>query len=410
MSAALWPSRWPAEDGGPRRLETPLDGAALGLGSGRLSVVSRLSMVSTMVVLREPGEVYLLCHTGGDAAVSWLEQIDPVTLETIRRSPDLAGGPTWPGGVAAHANGSLYVVFGRHAHRLSASLEVLASRELPRQRSYNSFVVLPDGCLAMKDFPRGEMTPSELLVLEPDGLRVVARLELPEPSIARLSADGADIYVVGDESLIRVWWTGEMLVLDDAFVARYRTLDGQTYGWDAVIAGGAAWFLDNGLGADGYVGHFRGVGVSSSPLHLVRVDLATGAVQLAEVCGLPNGLIANPPAVDVERGVAVGYDSGNGVVTAFRIDATGIRDALWTRELNHAAHPVLFPATGELVLCDTDIARNAEQVVVLDIVTGSELGRADTGSPVQSVVFNAPGFDHDLYCCSFTTVSRVSVT
>jgi hypothetical protein len=368
-----------------------------------------MAMVSTMVVLREPGEVYLLCHTGGDDAVSWVEQIHPHTLETVRRSPDLPGGPTWPGGVAAHANGSLYVVFGCHAHRLSATLEIEASTELPRRRSYNSFVVLPDGCLATKDLPRGELTPSELLVLEPESLHIVARLELPEPSIARLSADGDDIYVVGDHSLLRVRWTGTSLELDDAFDARYRTIDGQTYGWDAVIAGGAAWFLDNGLGSDAYVGHFRGVGVSAAPLHLVRVDLATGAVQLAEICGLPNGLVANPPAVDIKRGVAVGYDSSNGVVTAFRIASDGIGESLWTRPMNHAAHPLLFPDTGELVLCDTDIARNAEQAVVLDIESGAELARVDTGSPVQSVVFGAPGFERDVYFCSFTTVSRVSV-
>ena len=67
---------------------------------------SRTSMVNTMVVLRDPGEVYLLCHTGGDDAVSWVEQLHPTTLETLRRSPDLPGGPTWPGGLAAHADGS----------------------------------------------------------------------------------------------------------------------------------------------------------------------------------------------------------------------------------------------------------------------------------------------------------------
>ncbi len=45
---------------------------------------------------------------------------------------------------------------------------------------------------------------------------------------------------------------------------------------------------------------------------------------------------------------------------------------------------------------------------MLDIEDGSELARADTGSPVQSVLFPAAGFDGDLYLCSFTTVSRVT--
>ena len=153
VTSGLWDSTWPAEDGGPQRRQAPNGAAGLDLQPGeRLAAVSRMSIASTMVVLRGPDEVYLLCHTGGDDAISWVEQIDPLTLATVRRSPDLPGGPTWPGGIAAHADGSLYVVFGNHAHRLSPDLEVLASVALPRRRPYNSFVVLPDGHLATKDF------------------------------------------------------------------------------------------------------------------------------------------------------------------------------------------------------------------------------------------------------------------
>jgi hypothetical protein len=414
---SLWPSPWPAEDGGPRRRQAPSDGVGLDAAGSVASVTSRLSIACTMVVLREPGEVYLLCHTGGDDAISWVEQIDPHSLETIRRSPDLPGGPTWPGGIAAHANGSLVVVFGRHAHRLSADLSDVRTVELPRNRPYNSFVVLPDGCIATKDFggarpghPDGDdLGASQLLVLHPDDLRVLATCDLPEPSIARLSADGAEVYVVGDTSLQRVRWSGSTLTLDNEFRPVYRTIEGQTYGWDAVIDGGAAWFLDNGAGNERYAGCFRGLGVSTAPLHLVRVGLADGSVQLSEVCGLPGGLIANPPAVDIERGIAVGYDSGNGVVTAFDLEADGrCASVRWQRQWNHAAHPIRLPSSGEIVLCDFDTERNAEQLLVVDIDTGEELARVDTGSPVQSVLFGAVGFERDLYFCSFTTVTRVS--
>lgn len=416
--AGYWPSAWPGEDGGPARRQAPQQGSAgLGLTPGdTLTVTSRMALASTMVVLRDPGELYLLCHTGGDAAVSWVEQIDPHTLEPMRRSPDLPGGPTWPGGLACHANGSLYVVFGNHAHRLSAALELEASVELPRFRPYNSFVILPDGCIATKDFGgvrAGAIEPdglgaSELLVLSPDDLSILASCELPEPSIARLSADGNDIYVVGDTGLQRVRWNGTSLALDAAFRPIYRTIDGQTYGWDAVIDAGAAWFLDNGEGSNRFIGTFRGQGLNTAPLHLVRVDLASGAVSLTEICGLPGGLIANPPAIDPVRRIAVGYDSGNGVVAAFRFDESGATTPLWQREMNHAAHPLRFPDTGELVLCDHDAARGTDQVVIVDIETGDELARADTGSPVQCVLFGAPGFGRDLYVCTFTTVTRIS--
>ena len=71
-----------------------------------------------MVVLRAPGEVFVLRHTLGrrpqrDPSTRMGRADRPRTLEPQARSPDLPGGPFWPGGLAAHANGSLHVVFGR---------------------------------------------------------------------------------------------------------------------------------------------------------------------------------------------------------------------------------------------------------------------------------------------------------
>ncbi len=371
-----------------------------------------------MLVLRDPGEVFLLRHTFGPTAVSWVERIDANTLEVLGRSDDLAGGPTWPGGLAAHANGSLYVVFGNHAHRLTPDLRVVASRKLPRPSPYNSFVLLADGHLATKDFggaPAGHdaathaPAPAELLVLEPEALEIVARCTLPEPSVARLSADGDTVYVVGTATLFRVRWDGSRLTRDTGFAGGYRTMAGQSYGWDAVLALGAAWFLDNGAGSERYAGTFRGMGISPAPLHLVRVDLATAAVTLTEICGLPNGLIANPPVVDEARRIVVGYDSANGVLAAFDIDSDGATSLRWRREQNHACHPLLFADTGELVTNDHDPARMADAIVVLDIETGEERLRVSAGSAVQSVLFPAPGFGRDFYYCSFAAVTRVAV-
>ena len=215
-----------------------------------------------------------------------------------------------------------------------------------------------------------------------------------------MSAQGNDIYVVGDPSLLLARWDGARLSHDDEFVARYRTIDGQTYGWDCVLTAGAAWFLDDGDGSERFSGTLRGNGLSTAPLHLVRVDLATGAVRLAEVCGQPGGLVANPPVVDERRGVVVGYDSGNGVVVGFDLDTLTPR---WRRDQDHACHMILYAESGELVTGDqTD-------VVVLDIATGGELARADTGSGVQCVLFPTPGFARDFYVCSLTTIARVAV-
>lgn len=308
---------------------------------------------------------------------------------------------------SAHANGSLYVVFGHHAHRLGPDCQPLSLRRLPRERPYNSFVILADGHLATKDFAKDGEEPSELLVLEPDQLEIVARLPLPERSIARLTGVGTDVYVVGDTSLLRAHWDGAELLLDGAFRPRYRCQEGPTYGWDAVVDAGAAWFLDDGEGTERYTGTFTDRGVSEAPLHLVRCDLGTGEVLLTEICGLPAGIVANPPAIDPERHIAVGYDSTNGALCGFRFDDTGRLTPLWQRRQNHGGHMLRFADTGELATGHHDARRGADQVVVIDIETRVERARADTGSPVQSVLFPAPGLDRDFYVCSFTTLTRV---
>jgi hypothetical protein len=369
-----------------------------------------------MVVTRDPGELYLLRHTAGDAAVSFVERVDPESLEPLAVSPELAGGPAWPGSLAAHANGSLYVVFGEHAHRLDPDLGVVASAALPRHLPYNGFVVMDDGTIVTKDFAgsrpgrlvaAADRLGCQLLALEPERLEVVAACTLPEPSIARLSAEGDTVYVVGDTSLLRVRWDGERLRHDEGFVVPYRTREGQTYGWDCVLCGGAAWFLDDGDGGEGYTGTLRGHGRSTAPLQLLRADLEDATLVATEICAEPGGLVTNPPVVDLERGVAVGYDSGNGVMAAFTIGADGGLAPRWRRHQDHAAHMVLF-GTGQLVTGDFDAGRGAEQAVVLDISTGDELCRVDTHSPLQSVLFPAVGHGGDVYCCTFATLTRLS--
>ena len=424
--AGYWPSHWPCEDGGPRRTQAPASDVALDLQPGkRLSVHSRNVMVACMTVLRDPGELYLQGHLGaGKEATSWVERIDPESLEPVKKSPPLAAGRFWPGGVAAHANGSIYVTFGRWCHRLDPDCQPVAARELPRDRAYNSLIVLPDGHLVMKDFAGGDgvhalpagVRGSELVVLEPENLEMACRYELPEGSIARLSADvAADgtplVYVIGDRHAMRLRWDSASTSLDveDEWTTKYMRFDGQTFGWDVVLEAGSAWFLDNGEGTSAFGPSFRGKGQASSPLHLVRIPLDRAEPTYLEVCGRPGGIIANPPLIDGDRRIAVGYDSGNGVVTAWRFGEPGEASELWRRDQNQAGHMIRFPGTGEVVSYDYDHEHHTEQVVVLDIESGEEKGRVAINSPMQCVVFPSVGWNRDIYTTTFSTIARVFV-
>jgi hypothetical protein len=355
--AALWPSRWPAEDGGPHR-DQLVAGVALDIADDERLVLSahRDAYAATMLVLRDPGELFALRHTIGarplrDDSACWVERLHPLTLAPLGRSPELPGGPFWPGGLAAHANGSLYVVHGNHCHRLSPDLAVLASARLPRARPHNSFVVLCDGSIAVKDLDRDATDPAELMLLDPTTLEPrCPPLTLPEPSVARLSAERNVVYVVGTESIWRVLWDGARLTLDEDWHVRYHGGPRHSYGWDPVIAGGHVWFLDNG--EHDYATTMRGAARSTGSVRHIRVAVGDAAdVEIVEVSEAPRGTVTNPPLYDPGRRIAVAYDSGNGIVQAFRFDGSRL-SRLWRRELSHAGHMIHYPPSGELVLHD----------------------------------------------------------
>jgi hypothetical protein len=412
VKSALFDSPWPAEDGGPRRQLIPRS-AGLGLRAGeRLEATTRHVMFANMVVLRAPGEVFLQGSTppGPDNA-AFVERIDPATLEPIVRSPELdAGGVWWPGGIVAHANGFLYVTHGTFCHQLDRDCRVVASRRLPRATPYNSLLVLSDGRLVMKNMVMDGSARSAFVVLDPDGLEPVGpEVEIPEGSIARISADVDDtVYVVGDHTIFRLPYEDGRLRLDDWRVRYVTASDAeQSYGWDPVIAGGHAWFLDNG--ANDFSQSFRGGGRASGPIHLVRVSLDDARDwELFTPFGVPHGTVANPPAFEPSRRIAVAFDSGNARLAAFRFEGPGRFERLWEQPFGASNHFLLYPDTGEVVVNDfqEDVGEHA---VLLDLETGVEKGRAAIPSPMQSVVFQAAGFGRDFYTCTFATLARVAV-
>ena len=414
MSLGYFASPWPCEDGGPARLQAARGSSALALQSGeRLKCVTRNTLLSTMTVLGDPGEVYLLTHSAlrahlGMDTTACVERIDPHTLQPLQRSKRLPGGPMWPGGMAIHRNGDIYVVYGRHAHRLGRDCGLKATYPLPLHQAYNSFVVLDNGQIVTKNL--SDHHPALLTVLDPDTLRpACADIPCPEASSARLSAVGNTLYVVGVRSIFRYHWSdaAHSLVRDEAWTWDYVGASTQSYGWDPVIDGQSAWFMDNGLHR--YRINMLGAGVRQTPNRLLRVSLVdTQDHACVDVSGLRGGSITNPPLVDRQRRIVVGFDSANKVLQAWRIEQDQTLVSLWTQpDFGVASHLLLYPQSGELVV--NDYRRLGEEVVVLDIETGTERARVRSGGLTQGVVFPSVGWERDLYWCSMGRVARIFV-
>jgi hypothetical protein len=408
-------SPWPAEDGGPQRLQSPHSIAGLDMQEDEtLQCTTRNTLMSTMTVLGAPGEVYLLTHSAlrsklGLPTTACVERIDPISLKTLCRSPRLPGGPMWPGGMAIHSNGSIYVVYGRYAHRLDRQCALLASHPLPVNQAYNSFVILDNGLIVTKNL--SETTPARLTVLNAESMApACADTVCPEPSIARLSAIGNTVYVVGVRSIFRYHWdeAAQSLKPDTDWRFDYIGDTPQTYGWDVVLDGTHAWFMDNGK--HNYQVKMIGSGVNPTPNRLIRVSMADATDhQILEISGMTGGSITNPPLVDVKRRMVLAYDSANRYLRAWRFDIeTQAMTPLWEKTpFGCASHMVLYPDTGELAI--NDYRNFGEEVVLLQIETGAEIARVRSGGLTQGVVFPSAGWGRDFYWSSMGRLARIFV-
>jgi hypothetical protein len=315
----------------------------------------------------------------------------------------------WPGGMAIHRNGDLYVVYGSHAHRLSRTCEPLASWQLPLDQPYNSFVILDNGLVVTKNL--SQTSKARLTVLDAQALMPVCDdVECAEPSVARLSAVGNTVYVVGVRSIFRYHWDAlaQRLVHDPDWHFDYIGTSNQTFGWDVVLDGQHAWFMDNGQHR--YLYTMIGAGVSATANRLIRVSMRdAGDHQALPVSGLSGGSITNPPLVDAQRRIVVGYDSANRFLQAWRFDPEAhALEPIWHKTaFGCASHMIHYPDTGELVT--NDYRRRGEEVVVLDIESGAELGRVRSGGLTQGVVFPSAGWGRDFYWSSMGRLARIYV-
>lgn len=409
-------SHWPAEDGGPERLQHVRGVPGPGLTEkNKLGVTKRWTHQANMVLIRKPGEVYLMqtalargryCRL---PSYSVIEKIDPLTLETVTSSPRLRGGPYWPGGFALHRNGDIYVTFGRWCHRLTSECRLVASCKLPYNRPYNSLIILDNGLLVMKEMSE---TASHLTILDPVTMKPTApHVTLKEPSIARISGRGTTVYIVGTRSIFRYTWNNgtKTMDLDNNWIFDYVRKSKKSFGWDPVIGPENAWFLDNGR--HGYIIAMLGAAEVDEKVNLVRVSLEdTRDHEILPVSEIIGGTITNPPVFIPGKNIVAAYDSANGIMKAYRHTRGQRLKEIWKKvPFGVSNHMLYFPSTGELCTNDYQWFKG-DASVVLDIETGKEKGRVDLGNIFQGVIFSCPGWNRDYYYVTFDRVARVHVT
>jgi len=420
--SGYYPSPWPCEDGSPQRLQLVNGLAPLNVQAGdRIRTTGRRLFVGNMVLLRNPGEVYLMHHDGvrksfGMHSHAYLERIHPQTLKPVKKSPQLPGGPFWPGGFAIHRNGDLYLTFGRYMHHLDADCNLLHSRELPQNLPHNSQVILDNGLLVTK--PIMEHGSSHLVLLDPQRLDIIAQIEMPEPSISRLSSTGNTLYLTGVSTIYRYHYddTLQTLLRDEHWQFDYIQGSNQSYGWDPVIEENNVWFMDNGAHTANF--SMLNAGIQQTPNNIVRVSTSDAKdASILPVSDLRAGSVTNPPLYCTRRNILLGYDSANRFIRAWKHDTqTNQLKPIWQRYgFGMAGHTLYYAQSGEVVTEDYQKLtswrglRYGEESVILDIETGRERARIPLNNYVQSFCFPSPGFDRDYYWLGMDKLTHVMI-
>ena len=417
-----YPSAWPVECGGPRRQKlVRSSGPDLKPGESLASTVRQTGRWSVMFVQRGADELYVqggaglapgefppAYRTEGDSA-GWLERVHPVTLEPLASSPELpSGGHIWCGAAVVHENGDLYVANGRYCHRLDAECRVIAERELPVDAPYNGLLILSDGNLIMKNLGHDPKVACSFSVLEPERLEPVGDpLVIPEACMGRFSSDcshaGEFVYFTSATQVYRLRYDAGSLALDSRWRASYEVPgEEQADGWDTCLGSDSLWMMDMGRPPQ-----WRGA--AGAPQRAFRFSLDDPSRRDVLVAfGLPEAFNPGPPLYDPERRILVVYDMRNAKVGAWRYAGPGRLEQLWQHDYRSSVQMILYSDTGELVLEDGDPAGGS--VVIVDVETGAERGRAPTGTPFLGGMFFCPGFGRDLYAASVSgAISRIYV-
>ena len=423
-----FPSAWPVECGGNRR-QKAATGGIYASGASPQVVTQQNGLWSVMMIHREPGELFVggtLPAFTGPPPHGWLQRLHPQTLEVLAESPPLpCGEHVWCGAIAAHANGDIIKVNGSFMHRLSPECEVVAERQLPVDQAHNGLLVLSDGSIVTKDLRLAGQGPSTITRLDPDSLKVMQTLALPEGSMGRIAADltaaGEFIYIPGIEQLWRIT-VGNTLTIDSSWQPRYRDEPG-THGlsWDGCVSDGNLWLMDNGdidalraIYAHHPNGRFqqrsdqlswRRAAPWQGRQRLIRANLDDASVTSIEPFENLGGGIIAPPVNVPEHNICIAWDSINGGLAGIRTDMPRLEVA-WQINARPSMQPVVFPDTAELVI--NDYAEDDDQLIVVDLRDGTVLSRVSTGSRVANGMFLTPGWDRDVYYCSTLAFARVS--
>ena len=321
-----------------------------------------------------------------DISIGWVEEVDPITLETIRQSPDLkTGGHNWCGGAAVLADGTIITGFGNRIHKLTLDLELIAELELPVDHAHNGISLLSDGMMITRNLEHDHSKKSVFTVFDTNTLQVVKRVEFVGASIGRFcvdpTPDGDYVYATTPTHIHRLIYKNQNLVLDQNWNASYDLPDeNQSFAWCNTVGDDSVWFMDMG---------------DTPPLETIMRAYPVGTKPVA----FSNGGHNSSPLYVQDKRILLTFDTANRKTGAWRFNGPGEFESLWVHDIGNSNQVFYYPDTGEVVLDDV-LEDNNVDTVLIDIETGEEKSRVATGARYAAAMAFYPGLDRDFYSTS----------
>jgi len=350
-----------------------------------------------------------------DVSIGWVEEVDPTTLETIRQSPELTtGGHNWCGGAAVLADGTIITGFGNRVHKLSLDLELINELELPVDHAHNGISLLSDGMMITRNLEHDHNKASVFTIFDPNTLKVVKTVEFLGASIGRFCVDptpeGDYVYATTPTHIHRLIYKDQNLVLDENWSASYDLPgEDQSFAWCNTVGDDSVWFMDMGDTPPletimrAYPVGTKPLAFSkpcSAPVRVHRVSTTDSrSTDVLTPFGLPNGGHNSSPLYVHDKKILLTFDTNNRKTGAWRFNGAGDFEQLWVHDIGNSNQVFYYPDTGEVVLDDV-LEDNSVDTVLIDIESGEEKGRANTGARTAAGMAFYPGLGRDLYSTS----------
>lgn len=425
-------SNYPVEYGGVRRQKHARSPGLNIQPNEKLAVTKRQFSGGRWVIatLDVDGRLFVFgCSVPGqsDFSFGWIEEIDPITLETINRSPELiTGGHNWCGGASVLDDGSIITGFGRYIHKLNLNLELIAELELPVDQAHNGVLRLSDGMMVTRSMEHDPSRKSVFTLFDPSSFDCLNTFEFAGSSIGRFCIDPDNnwdnIYATTPTHIHRIIYKDKQFKLDSNWSACYDLPgEDQGFAWCNTVGSDSVWFMDMG-NQPPIESIMRAFPVGSKPIKFAPRNQAPLRVHRVSISdsnstdafvpfGVPAGGQGASPLFVQDKKILMAFDTLNRKTGSWRFNGAGDFEELWVHDIANSNQPLYYPDTGEVIVDDV-LPDQSVDAVVLDIETGEEKGRVPMDTYFGAAMMACPGFERDFYVASgiHGALCRVYVT